>query len=79
MTAACRGVPTVTRFDIEAFHSYVQKYRKQHPEQRYGQALMNCLWNIRPDLHALVMGTENDPFYNNRNIVGFVKFLTENP
>ena len=47
----------------------------KHPELRYGQAMINSLHDIRPDLYQRVTGTENDCFYNDNKIINLIGFL----
>lgn len=38
-------------------------YKTDHPDQRYGQSIMNFLHHARPDLYEQLAGTELDCFY----------------
>lgn len=42
------------------FVTHVSLYHDRHPEQRYGQACMNSLYWVRPDLHKVI---KTDVFY----------------
>lgn len=44
---------------------------KRNPSQRRGQAMMNALAKVRPDLYDKVTGTEADPFYIDNRIYDF--------
>lgn len=35
---------------------------------RYGQSLMNVLWDVWPEKHNKIMHTEYDCFYSNKNV-----------
>jgi hypothetical protein len=39
----------------------IERYSKT--QERYGQAMFNHLVDIRPDLAAMIRGTDYDPFY----------------
>lgn len=45
---------------------------------RTGQTYFNALKEIRPDLVEKVIALDIDPYYEDRNIPAFKKFLTEN-
>ena len=40
----------------------------QRNGQRRGQAVMNALFEVAPDVYGLITGTENDPFYVDGNL-----------
>ena len=42
---------------------------------RIGQAYMNRLSAMRPDLHEKLIGSPNDPFYDDGRLPEFFKFL----
>lgn len=59
-------------------------YRLQYPSQRLGQAYMNVLHDVKPDLYWEVMEIEGDdglwqinPFYTDKNINKFLAFVAE--
>ena len=37
--------------------------RARVTRERYGQAMFNHLWEVRPDLSEQVRGTDKDPFH----------------
>ena len=48
-------------------------------QQRRGQWYMNQLYGVRPDLARQLRGDmEHDPFYDDKKIPCFVKWLYEN-
>lgn len=53
------------------------KYAREHPQQRYGQALFNHLQAHKPDLANDVRGREMDPFYNTALVAVFLKYVGE--
>ncbi len=44
---------------------------------RKGQAYMNVLYKLRPDLYDTITGTNSDCFYNDDKIDDFMKFLKD--
>lgn len=50
-------------------HTYNEK--KQDGHQRDGQALMNALYSVNPDLYQEITGTDADPFYDDNKIEKF--------
>ena len=44
---------------------------------RKGQAYMNVLYEIRPDLYGAITSTDSDCFYNDDNIDNFMHFLKD--
>lgn len=44
---------------------------------RMGQAHMNALHQIRPELYEDITGTDADCFYNDEKIHNFMKFLND--
>ena len=55
------------------------KYFDNLPSMRTGQALMNGLYQFRPDLYDRITGTQYDPFYDEHDgkIPSTVLFLYE--
>lgn len=49
------------------------QYQIAHPEQRWGQALFNSLYDHRPDIANSVRATTADPFYDNERITLFLQ------
>lgn len=49
----------------------------KHSELRYGQAIMNALNDVRPDLYKEITGTNNDPFYDDNKLVLFMRYLND--
>lgn len=66
-------VPTV-----EDFMVYVGKLRTDWPEWRAGQCWYNGLDHVRPDLAERVIGSELDPFHNDKNIYALRAWLRLN-
>lgn len=56
------------------FNEFLVKVDKEYfsrpytDELRYGQILMNELYNVLPDKYHEITGTEHDCFYNDDNI-----------
>ena len=48
-----------------------------NPEWRTGQAMMNCLATVAPELYVMVTGTICDPFYRNEKIPAFLDYIGE--
>ena len=42
---------------------------------RQGQAFMNALWTVRPDLYEVLTGTTHDPFYRDDNLPEAINIL----
>ena len=49
--------------DLNKFLSWVEVYRQQNPQWRYGQALFNTLDLRYPSVADRVRGTDIDPYY----------------
>lgn len=52
-------------------------YSLDHPELRPGQALMNLLWETRPDLYDHVNMSALDPFYTDQPLPRVLTLLNE--
>jgi hypothetical protein len=54
------------------FEEFVQKvdvfYHVNQPHMRYGQSIMNMLYQSRPDLYETIKGTDFDCFYDNSTV-----------
>ena len=50
-----------------------------HQGLRLGQAYMNALCEVRPDLYDRITGTDCDPLYIDNNIHKFLEFLNQKP
>lgn len=48
---------------FEEFLTMVHQYHQQHSTQRYGQAVMNVLHSVRPDLYERACTEHLDVFY----------------
>lgn len=63
------------------FENYLESVKKaaEHPknEQRLGQLYFNILAKWRSDLTDVIRATENDPFYDDRRIPQFLKFVRQ--
>ena len=60
------------------FHAAVKNYMNKRPEQRKGQAMYNVAWHYLGNKLDSIIGTDKDPFYNDKNINAFVAHLTDN-
>lgn len=58
------------------FLSYVNAQHTAHPEWRYGQTLMNCLYEVRPEVYGSI-STAADPFYFNKRVPAALSFILE--
>lgn len=56
---------------------YMGHYRARHPSQRAGQAYFNALHEKLPDIANEIRSTEDDPFYDDRLIKGFLTRVGE--
>lgn len=48
---------------FDDFLTTVTEYHRTHPSQRYGQAVMNVLYQVRPDLYDRTTKERFDVFY----------------
>ena len=51
------------RTTFDEFLTLVEAYHRQHPAHRYGQAVMNLLYSVRPDLYERAQHEHLDVFY----------------
>lgn len=56
-----RGDSPVMTYD--AFVTIVDKYHQYHPYDRYGQAVMNVLYSIHPNLYNRLCANHLDIFH----------------
>jgi len=49
----------------------------KHPEIRLGQAYMNNLSKIDPDLSGYMAGSKYDPFYDDSRIEAFLTYVND--
>jgi hypothetical protein len=70
----------MNKMDNESFAQFLKlvadEYKK-YPNLRFGQTLYNVLHDIRPELAESIIGTENDPFYTDSQISGFISVVLE--
>lgn len=63
------------------FEEFLQKvdcfYYDNQPHIRYGQSIMNVLYNIYPDWHKRIIGTDLDCFYDNNTIKFTLEYLEQ--
>lgn len=52
-------------------------YSIQHTDQRIGQSMMNCLFQVSPIAYNDIP-PECDPFYDDKLVKGFIGFLIMN-
>ena len=56
----------------------LDSYKIRHlTNYRKGQAFFNCLEDFRPDLAALIRGTEIDPFYDDSKVDAAIEYVVE--
>lgn len=48
-----------------------EKFRKSNPTMREGQAYMNVLFEMYPEIYKRITGTEYDCFYDDSRIFHF--------
>lgn len=53
---------------FEDFVSKVDLTYTAHKELRYGQTLMNVLWNVWPEKYREITGTDYDCFYDDATV-----------
>jgi hypothetical protein len=63
--------------DFAEFSRQVGLQLLRHPCLRRGQAMMNELYRIRPDLYNAIGATENDPFYQDSRIPNFIELIVD--
>lgn len=56
------------KFDFPDFLKEIDNYRSCHPNQRYGQAFMNVLFDKNQRIYNIILGTEYDPFYDEKKV-----------
>lgn len=66
------AVARATRFAEYVTHAN-RRYIDKH--ERLGQAYLNALSDLRPDLAEEAQGTVNDPFYNEAALGRFLEFV----
>ena len=54
----------------------VQRTKQLFPEWRAGQTAFNVLRRVKPDLAERVRGTDFDPFYRDKVLHDFYKFVS---
>lgn len=57
------------------FYNELGNYMSKNPGLRKGQALFNVVFEHDPKLAYDVVGTPNDPYYDNKYINKFISFL----
>ncbi|AEC53172.1 hypothetical protein SCRM01_226 [Synechococcus phage S-CRM01] len=50
-------------------------YVQNSKDLRYGQAMMNFLCLVCPELDAKITGTDVDPFYDDNRVPVFLEYL----
>lgn len=50
--------------DFKDFVTQTKTFHEKNKELRYGQVIMNLLWNVWPDKYKEITNTNNDCFYN---------------
>jgi hypothetical protein len=65
---------------VDAMSRYldrVEKVRREHPDQREGQAYYNALRMIWPELQHEIVGTERDCFSDDRSLPAFLDWVEQ--
>ena len=45
------------------FYVLAGLYASEHPDMRWGQAIFNYLYQVRPELADAIIGTDANPYY----------------
>lgn len=61
--------------EFEAFQRLLNMFRRYAPDQRYGQAIWNLMYNLAPDVVRKYAGTPIDCFYKDSNIEVFLEAM----
>ena len=61
--------------NLQQFYAKALKRYFENSHERYGQAHMNLLSEINPELARSVTNTPNDPFYSDLKMENFRKWL----
>lgn len=67
----------MTKSQCELYNELVKRANNRPKNERFGQALCNALYELRPDLWDLVTGTKADPFFDNERIAIFYQVIFE--
>jgi len=51
--------------------------QEEYPSLRKGQSLMSTLYEIDTTIYRKIVGTDNDPFYDDKKLDNFFKFLSQ--
>lgn len=65
---------------VREYLKLLADYFECHPEQRFGQAAYNFLWDYDPVAAAVVQDDDDskiDPFYNDYHLTDFFRWLEE--
>ncbi|MBC8297835.1 MAG: hypothetical protein H8E55_18845 [Pelagibacterales bacterium] len=58
----------------------IKEWCKQYnggKHQRAGQAYMNALYRVNVEAYDMVIGTDNDCYYDDNKIIDFINILNE--
>lgn len=61
----------MTKTTQQEVQDEADKIRQEHPSTRKGQALFLSLEHFHPEFTESIVGTDCDPFYQDRNIPDF--------
>lgn len=64
----------MTKDQLDALHEQYRYLKQHHSDLRTGQAYMNALSAVRPDVYEKIINTEADCFYQDSRLGVF--FLT---
>lgn len=67
----------LTKEEFAEFTHQVGWLLIHYPWMRRGQAMMNELYRIRPELYNAITATANDPFYIDSKIPNFIKLVVD--
>lgn len=62
---------------LEQLITSAAKLKTENDELRYGQALMNALHKLNPELYNTINGTDVDPFHGDDRIGKFYTVIAE--
>lgn len=63
---------------IKEYTASLNKFLKENISYRKGQAIMNHLTMVRPDLTSKIVGTQLDCFYTDDRIQNCINFIYQN-
>lgn len=62
---------------LHEFIAAADEYVKNNPRYRKGQGYFNYLNSVRPDLAVIIVGSDNDPFYDDSKIPAMLVYIED--